>query len=176
MTALDYLTNDDFAGRVNLTPGFDLDTLSPYVRAAVEETLPNLLIPADLTLYTASLTAEAIDPTSRTGQLRALIIPFLVYSAWAGYVLEGGIVATETGLVEKQRTTDSLTITDAHRAELRRLYRDRASMWANKITDFSANDTACVSPVRTGMRLGKAVGRTVSRFDQPYFLNRIDLP
>lgn len=150
----------------------DISFLMPYVTTVVEHWLTKLIGADRLKDLTDWLNTESNDtPIDETiapvypADLYALVEVFLVYAAWADYVLVGSVLPTTTGLVVKDEA-NSTPVSDAQRTQMHRYYKGLAEDRATTILDFlSKLDKAC-EPENTGtaIRFSVARGRTESLF------------
>lgn len=134
------LTPADYTKYIRVTSAFEFASLYPYEVQVSEGWLSALLGPR--------LTDYGTDDT-----LKALVVPFLVYAVWSAYVLEGGAIATNSGLVEKE-TDYSSPIDDRTRAAIASRYEGLAKGYAERIEKHLSESNAC-NTTRFGVRTTK---------------------
>ena len=171
-----WLRPSDFEGRIQLPQNFKLSVFFPALTDLEEIALPELLgsdrLAALLLWLTENPYGVRSDETAPINTLMVtlygLIVPFLVYSAYAEYVMTGDVQPTDTGLVTKDRT-ESEAIGDTTRMQLYRTYRDKANIRATRLSAYVAKlqTPASCTPnyLIPELRISSSRGRTKSITD-----------
>jgi hypothetical protein len=176
-----WLNRFSFQDRITLPESVRPSTFNDYLTDLEEDWLLRLIGPVRMLAIKAWLVTNPYGQSPTPNEplpgasvalidpMKALydrIVPFLVYAVYAEYVLEGGAIATETGIVEKERE-NSEALTDAHRSELYRRYKNRAESRAAKLAEFlKQNDCELVRPTYDRPAFTTVGGTAVSVKDQ----------
>lgn len=178
--ALQWLNRASFLNRITLPDGFDLSVFNTALTDLEENELYSILGAERLTELKTWVLANPAGQLSEVGAgdedteldvsllpLYTVVVPFLVYAAYAWYILEGDAQATDTGLVTKERE-NSEALSDTRIAQLYRSYRDKANVRAGRITTYLQqleSNTCAARQLGYEIRISSSGGRTKSILD-----------
>lgn len=168
----DLIKKEDFAPLgIDLPASMAIAALSRYLNPMLQEKILSLLGSDRLASYHAWRTNVGTPDDQTVTAMVALhevLNPYLCYSVWASYFLQGNVAITETGPVVKA-TSGSDDLTDVQRTEVRIHYEGVAAACERTLRKYLAElDQAdqCATPSQpTRQRFAVVVPRNKAKFD-----------